>query len=121
MKSILIVDDNPRIRGLLRTLLEKQRGWAVCGEANNGLEAIDKAQQLLPDLIVLDQSMPVMNGLQAGRRLREFMPSVRLVMFTNFTSPYLEAEALSAGIDTVRDKSEFATLITGIQQLLKAA
>ena len=65
--------------------------------------------------------MPVMNGLQAGRKLRELMPSVRLVMFTSFMSPFLEDEALAAGIDSVRDKSEVAKLVTGIQQLLKAA
>ena len=121
MKSILIVDDNPGIRSLLRRLLEKQNGWTICGEAENGLEAIDKAQQLLPDLVVLDLSMPVMNGLQAARKLRELLPGVRLLMFTSFTSPYLEAEALAAGIDSVSDKSEVGTLVNGIQQLLKAA
>ena len=121
MKSILIVDDNSQIRGLVRTLLEAQADWRVCGEAQNGQEAIDKARQLRPDLIVLDQSMPVMNGLQAASELRKLLPSVRLVMFTSFSSPYLMDAALAAGIDSVRDKAEFTTLISGIKQVLGTA
>jgi chemotaxis response regulator CheB len=62
-KRILIVDDNPVIRDTLREVLEQESGWEVCGEAANGREGIEKAQQLKPDLIVLDLSMPVMNGI----------------------------------------------------------
>jgi DNA-binding NarL/FixJ family response regulator len=64
------VDDSPVVRNTLRQTLERQRGWEVCGEAADGREAIEKAQQLKPDLVVLDLSMPVMNGLEAARELK---------------------------------------------------
>ena len=63
---ILIVDDDVTIRMLLRRLLEKQRDWQVCGEASNGIEAIERVEQFEPDVVVMDLAMPVMNGLQAG-------------------------------------------------------
>ena len=63
---ILLVDDDDTIRMLLRRLLERQPGWQVCGDASNGAEAIEKVEQLDPDLVVMDLSMPIMTGL-AGR------------------------------------------------------
>ncbi len=63
---ILLVDDDDTIRMLLRRLLERQQGWQVCGDARNGAEAIEKVEQLDPDLVVMDLSMPIMSGL-AGR------------------------------------------------------
>jgi DNA-binding NarL/FixJ family response regulator len=122
VKCILIVDDSPQIRHCLRALLEGNEEWSVCGEAENGLDGIDKAQLLHPDLIVLDLAMPVMNGLQAARVLRQLLPEVPIVMFTNLGSSYLRTEALAAGINSVTDKSEgVATLVGRIQQLLSAA
>jgi DNA-binding NarL/FixJ family response regulator len=119
VKSILIVDDSPMIRRSLRELLEKQDGLAVCGEAENGLDGIEKAQQLHPHLIVLDLSMPVMNGLDAARKLKQLMPAVPLVMFTNHASDSLAAIALEAGIDSLKDKSEgVAILVNSIRSLL---
>ena len=121
MKCILIVDDSPVIRRNLRVLLE-QGGWAVCGEAENGLDGIQKAQQLKPDLVVLDRTMPVMNGLQAARKLKKMMPAVSLLMYANHASTSLRAEAREAGIDTLRNKSGgIAALVMGIRQLLDAA
>ena len=63
---ILIADDDAAIRLLLRRLLEKERDWQVCGEASNGVEAIEGVEQFEPDIVVMDLAMPVMNGLQAG-------------------------------------------------------
>ena len=64
--QILIADDDPTIRLLLRRLVEKQRDWQVCGEAINGVEAIEAVEQFKPDVVVMHLAMPVMNGLQAG-------------------------------------------------------
>jgi len=100
-KRILIVDDSPVIRKTLRETLADQDGWEICGEAANGREAIQKAQQLKPDVIVLDLSMPVMNGLDAARELTRLAPSVPLLMFTNFETARLKQEALSAGVRTL--------------------
>jgi NarL family two-component system response regulator LiaR len=117
--SILIVDDSPLIRRSLRTLFEQQPDWAVCGEAENGCEGIDKAQTLHPDLIVLDLAMPRLNGIDASRMLKRLMPATPIVMFTTFTNPFVKEAALGAGVQAVIDKSEGATtLIRSIQQLL---
>lgn len=118
---ILIVDDSPLIRRTLRALLE-QTGNVVCGEAENGMEAVERAQQLKPDLIVLDLTMPVMNGLEAARKLKQVLPAIPLVLFTNHASPQLNAEATAAGIALVRNKSEGVELLVNtIYALLKAA
>jgi DNA-binding NarL/FixJ family response regulator len=119
VKRILIVDDSPIIRRSLRTVLERQREWGVCGEAGNGREGIDKVLQLNPDLVVIDLVMPVMNGIQASRALKKLVPATPLVMFTTFTDPYLTKDALAAGVDAVVPKSEGATtLVRSIQTLL---
>ena len=118
-KRILIVDDSPVIRKTLRETLADQDGWEICGEAANGREAIQKAQQLKPDVIVLDLSMPVMNGLDAARELARLAPSVPLLMFTNFETARLKQEALSAGVRTLVSKSEsVGVLINGLRALL---
>ena len=118
MKNILIIDDSYIIRGTLRTLLEQQPDWGVCGEAGNGRDGIDKALQLHPDLVVMDLIMPVMNGIEASRALKKLMPTTPLVMFTTFADSYLTKEALTTGVDAVVPKSDGATtLIRSIQSL----
>jgi DNA-binding NarL/FixJ family response regulator len=91
-KCILIADDSPVIHKTLRQTLEREDAWEVCGEAADGREAIEKAQRLKPDVVVLDLSMPVMNGLEAARELKRMSPSLPLVMFTNFDTPQLTNE-----------------------------
>jgi DNA-binding NarL/FixJ family response regulator len=119
-KRILIVDDSPVIRDRLRELLEQESGWEVCGEAANGREGIEKAQQLKPDLIVLDLSMPVMNGIEAARELTRLLPSVPLLMWTDFQTAHLKWKALSAGVKTVVPKSESPDdLVKNIQALFE--
>jgi DNA-binding NarL/FixJ family response regulator len=71
---ILIADDNDLVRRGLIRLLSAETGWTVCGEARDGFEALQKARELLPDLILLDLRMPGMNGLDATRRLRLELP-----------------------------------------------
>lgn len=102
---ILIVDDNPLVRNLLRKALEAEPGWEVCGEAGNGKEGVESAQTISPDLVVLDLSMPVMNGLEAARVLNERVPTILVIMFTTFCTPHMESEALSAGVRKVISKS----------------
>ena len=120
-KCILIADDSPVIRKTLRQTLEREDAWEVCGEAADGREAIEKAQRLKPDVVVLDLSMPLMNGLDAARELKRLLPSLPLVMFTNFNMPELTNEALSAGVRAVVSKSEPAGLVSEIQALLEPA
>ncbi len=121
-KRILIVDDSDPVRKAVREVLEQQDGWEVSGEAANGLDAIEKAQRLRPDLILLDLSMPVMNGLEAARELTRLLPRVPLLMFTNFDTQQLKQAALSAGAASVVSKNEStAVLVSKIHTLLEPA
>jgi len=88
---ILVVDDSELMRRCLRTLLEQHDQWRVCSEAANGREAIEKARQSSPDVIVLDFQMPEMNGLDAAREIRRETPEVPILMVTLHMSPQLES------------------------------
>ena len=119
VKSILIVDDSPVIRGRVRTLLETQPEWIICGEAENGRDGIEKAAELRPDLIVIDLAMPVLNGIVATSVLKRLMPAVHIVMFTSFSDPSIKKTAMAAGLDAFVDKSESPeTLLNCIEHLL---
>jgi two-component system, NarL family, vancomycin resistance associated response regulator VraR len=110
-KAVLVVDDNEGIRHTLCELLRTQVDFQVCGEAENGKEAIERAQELHPDLIVLDLSMPVMNGLDAARALKRLMPTVPLVMFSNHIEAFSEQDIRSAGISALISKSEHVSVL----------
>ena len=109
-KTILIVDDNAYIRLGLYELFKRESDFEVCGEAENGKEAIAKALDLHPDLIVLDLLMPVMNGLDAARQLKRLMPDVPLIMYSLF-GDIVEEQARLAGISELISKSQPAAIL----------
>jgi DNA-binding NarL/FixJ family response regulator len=94
---ILLVDDHPIVRQGLRTLLEGHSDWEVIGEASDGAEAVEKAKNLSPDVMVLDVTMPRMNGLEACRLLRRQSPALEILFVTQHDSPQMMREALEAG------------------------
>ena len=94
---ILLVDDHPIVRQGLKTLLEGRDGWEVIGEASDGAEALEKAKELRPDVMVLDVTMPRMNGLEACRVLRKRTPQLEVLFVTQHDSPQMMREALEAG------------------------
>jgi DNA-binding NarL/FixJ family response regulator len=94
---ILLVDDHPVVRQGLKTLLEGRSGWEVIGEASDGAEAVEKAKDLNPDVMVLDVTMPKMNGLEACRLLRRQAPQLEILFVTQHDSPQMMREALEAG------------------------
>jgi DNA-binding NarL/FixJ family response regulator len=104
--KILIVDDSSSIRRLLRFFIEHHTDWQVCGEAENGQIAVKKVTELKPHAVILDLSMPVMNGLQAAREITRIAPNVQMVMFTMHTSDQLRRDAEAAGIKAVISKSD---------------
>jgi DNA-binding NarL/FixJ family response regulator len=101
---ILIADDHSLVRKVLKTTLENNSGWQVCAQATNGLEAVQKAAELQPDLIILDFAMPLMDGLEAARRILSASPGVPVLIFTNYYCPTLVEEAEAAGVRQVIDK-----------------
>lgn len=111
LKSVLIVDDSAVVRHGLCELFKRESDFEVCGEAENGKEAIAKAQALHPDLIVLDLSMPVMNGFDAARALKRLMPTVPLIMYSAFGDKVAESQARLIGISEVVSKSEHASVL----------
>lgn len=94
---ILLVDDHPIVREGLKTVLQRRPGWEVVGEASNGAEALEKAQDLLPDVMVLDITMPKMNGLDVCRIVRQRTPELEVLFVTQHDSPQMMREALGAG------------------------
>lgn len=122
MRSVLVVDDNPTMRKAVCELFTREGDFEVCGEAENGQEAIEKAQQLRPALIVTDLSMPLMNGLEETRILKKLMPTVPVIIFTIHSNSLIEREALAAGASAVVCKSDSnasAILIGKARELLE--
>jgi DNA-binding NarL/FixJ family response regulator len=94
---ILIADDHEVFRRGLRSLLELRPDWQICGEAENGLEAVNKAKELRPDLVVLDISMPELSGLEAVRLIRGELTDAEVVILSQHDSPNVLRAALDAG------------------------
>jgi two-component system response regulator NreC len=105
-RRILIVDDNTIIRRSIRHCIEQNTDWQVCGEAENGRIAVEKVQQLQPDLVILDWQMPVMNGLEAAREIHRFAPSTTMLMLTLHDFGSLRQEAQAVGIHEVLSKTD---------------
>jgi DNA-binding NarL/FixJ family response regulator len=94
---ILVVDDHPVVRHGLRTLLGGHAEWEIIDEAADGLEAVDKADRLKPDVVVLDITMPKMSGLEACRLIRKRAPASEILIVTQHDSPHMMREAIEAG------------------------
>ncbi len=103
---ILIVDDSSLIRSSLRSWLGRNSDWEVCGEAENGQIAVEKVEELRPDIVILDFQMPVMNGLEAAQRISAQAPQTAIVMVTMHASGALLKAALQAGVVDVVPKAE---------------
>lgn len=104
-KTALVVDDNRAIREMLAHAFLTD-GFKTCGEAANGREAIVLAKQINPDVVVLDLSMPLMNGLSAASELREIFPNTPIILFTLYGSEVSKAAASAAGVNLVLQKTE---------------
>ena len=115
---ILIVDDHKSAIREIRTLLGANPEWEVCGEAADGQEALAKANEMHPDVIVLDFAMPVMNGLMAAEEITKVQPTVPIVLNTLYNSPQVELEAKRHGIRKVVEKTHSGALVSAIQELV---
>ena len=117
-KNILVADDNVQIRFLVRNLIESAE-FSVVAEATNGAEAIEKAKQFHPDLILLDLSMPFMNGIEAASVLKRQMPHIPIILFTMHEDSIGKGLASQIGIDRVIGKPDGMTkLLDSMRELL---
>jgi DNA-binding NarL/FixJ family response regulator len=103
---ILIADDHEIFRRGLRSLLESHAEWEVCGEAVDGQEAVERVKELNPDVVVLDITMPRLNGLEAAQVIRNQAPRSRMVILSQHEPSLMRQAALSAGADAYVTKSE---------------
>jgi DNA-binding NarL/FixJ family response regulator len=118
--TVLIVDDSPPIRRTLRAWFEQRDGWEVCGEAENGEVAVEQVKALNPDVVILDLSMPVMNGLEAARKIASIAPETAMVLFTMHASEHLVKDAQRAGIRDVISKLDGpATLLASVESIAR--
>src|SRR5271156_190290 len=99
--KFLIVDDNSSIRSALRSWIEGNPYWEVCGEAENGQIAVEMVEQMRPDVVLLDLQMPVMDGLEAARQINRRAPQTAMLMLTLHRTRELLKAALEAGVRDV--------------------
>jgi CheY-like chemotaxis protein len=117
--GILIVDDSPQIRNVIRLWIESETRFEVCGEAEDGFEGIQKALQLKPDLIVLDLSMPKLDGLETAKALRAMLPNTPIILFTLYADSDVERQAHDVGVASVLSKmDQMESLCTEVGRLV---
>ena len=118
---ILIADDEPQVRDALQKIIQRHRGWAVCGEAVDGVEAVEKAAELKPDLVLLDISMPNLDGLSALPRIREQCPRAGVVILTLHESLDMARVSSAAGALGYVAKSLASTELIPVMESVEAA
>jgi len=115
---ILIADDHELMRRGVRSLLEAEAGWTVVGEAADGQELVEKTEKLRPDVVVLDISMPRLNGLEAAHRIKKILPEVKILILSMHDSEQLARSVLDAGARGYIAKSDTARdLVIAIEAL----
>jgi DNA-binding NarL/FixJ family response regulator len=120
-RTILIADDSEMVRTKIRQALERETDFEICGEATDGLEAVAKAKELTPDLILLDVKMPRLTGLEVAGILRQTQPRIRIMMVTMYAEELNKKLTTLFGIDAVFSKSQGVTrLIERVENLLAA-
>jgi DNA-binding NarL/FixJ family response regulator len=114
---ILVVDDEQAIRSALQRLLDTHDGWRVVGTARDGVEAIAKAKDLRPDVVVMDISMPKMNGLSAAPQIKKEVPGAEILIFSQYAIHGMIQEAEDAGASGYLLKSRSSSIIPAIEAL----
>jgi DNA-binding NarL/FixJ family response regulator len=119
-KKILIVDDSDAVRAVIRNLLVRSSDLHVCGEAADGVDAIEKARELKPDVVLLDLAMPKLNGAAAASVLRKLLPRMRIIVFTMYEDA-VGTLAAAVGVDLVVSKPDgIHNLVQKVHNLLDA-
>ena len=116
----LIVDDSDLVRRSLRMVLQANPDWEICGEAADGVSAIEMFKELRPNIVILDFQMPGINGIETARRMAEIAPAIPVVLFTQHASADLERHALEVGIRSVVPKTNAFPMVGMIEALLES-
>ncbi len=114
----LIVDDSELVRKSLRTVLQANPDWEICGEAADGESAVELFKELHPNIVILDFQMPGINGIETASRMSQIAPAVPIVLFTQHASSDLERHAREAGIRSVVSKTNAFPMVGMIEALL---
>lgn len=109
--TVLVVDDNATVRKAICELFTRDGDFEVCAEAENGREAVEKAEAFEPALVVTGLSMPLMNGLEETRILKKLMPEVPIIIYSAHIDQFIAREAVAAGASAVVPKSESTTVL----------
>jgi DNA-binding NarL/FixJ family response regulator len=118
--QILIADDHEIVRRGVRSILESRSDLKICGEATNGKEAVEKASELRPDLVILDHSMPVMSGMAAASEIRQLLPDVPIIMLSMHDGkPLIDALRLIGARGFVPKAECSAKLLEGVDAVLR--
>jgi DNA-binding NarL/FixJ family response regulator len=118
---VLIADDNTLVRHGIAKLLSGEKELDICGEASNSRETLQKADELVPDLILLDISMPGMSGLETTQLLRQKHPALKILIISQHDANHLLPRSLEAGADGCIDKARIATdLLPTLKNLFKS-
>jgi len=115
---ILLVDDHELVRNSVKRLLAKDKRWKLCGEAENGFEAVEKTLVLAPDVVILDLSMPVLGGLDVAAAIRQAAPGVKIIFFSMLGSP-LAAQIAEQGDAFVAKDSAATDLPVALERFLQ--
>jgi CheY-like chemotaxis protein len=119
-RTILVADDSQIIRQMLCRIFEEEEEYDLCAEATNGQEAIDLAIKHRPELIILDLSMPVMNGLTAAQQLKKIMPTVPIILFTDYADLAHILFPNGSSVDRVISKTDASQLMHHVRELIPA-
>jgi two-component system chemotaxis response regulator CheY len=115
---VLIVDDSETTRRILRTIISSHY-WFVCGEAESGWSGIKKFEELKPDVVIIDLSMPDISGIEAAKWMNESDPTVPLILFTVIETEGIESAAKQAGIRAIVSKAQVWKLLTSIETAVR--
>ena len=121
MWRILVVDDHEPVRRSIQTLLGSRKGWFVCGEATDGIQAVEEAKSLRPDLILMDVSMPRMNGLDAARIILREVRESRILIISQNDPAVIRRQALEAGAHGFIEKSNIQRKLIAVIESIASA
>jgi two-component system response regulator NreC len=110
---VVVADDHPVVRGMVRSALQQHPHFEVVGEAEDGAEAIEEVKRVRPDVVVLNVTMPLVNGFQAAREIKKQVPETAIVILSSHADKYFVAEAKKIGVRAYIPKSKMGQALVG--------